>query len=99
MPDDNVPVLLTYPSESLLPRAAVEKYATRLRALNMTPLELAKLFHETFTRLAPNYGYERNFPDFDPDTPNGQTMIAVCDEIMAKLGLDAMSQGPEPTAR
>jgi len=46
-------------------------------------LSLALLFHETYERLAPNYGYETRIATrkFDPDSPNGQLMIAVCGEI------------------
>lgn len=48
---------------------------------------LAKLFHEAYERLAPLFGYETR-PDtkaFDPSTPNGKLMIAVCGELLAKL--------------
>ena len=46
-------------------------------------LSLALLFHETYERLAPNYGYETRIAtrQFDPDSPNGRLMIAVCGEI------------------
>lgn len=57
-----------------------------------TPAELLALrFHETYERLAPQFGYETR-PDtkaFDPTTPNGRLMIAVCGEIAAS---------PEPQA-
>ena len=44
---------------------------------------LAEQFHEIYERLAPSFGYEtRNETrQFDPSTPNGQLMIAVCGEI------------------
>lgn len=46
-------------------------------------LEIAKKFHEIYERLAPNYGYETRADTkaFDPDSPNGQLMIAVCTEV------------------
>ena len=46
-------------------------------------LSLSLLFHETYERLAPNYGYETRIAtrQFDPDSPNGRLMIAVCGEI------------------
>lgn len=53
----------------------------------MTPLELATLFHETYERLAPDFGYTTR-PEtraFNPETPNGRLMVAVCAEIMGKL--------------
>src|SRR6185369_1322257 len=50
--------------------------------------ELAILFHETYERLAPSFGYETR-PDtkaFDPESPNGKLMIAVCEEILKSIG-------------
>lgn len=47
-------------------------------------LQWATRFHETYERLAPSFGYETR-PDtkaFDPDTPNGRLMIAVCGEVV-----------------
>lgn len=52
-----------------------------------TPLDLAKLFHETYERLAPSFGYQTR-PEtrqFKPDSPNGRLMIAVCEEILRHL--------------
>lgn len=45
--------------------------------------ELARRFHETYERLAPEYGYEtrEDTKAFDPESPNGKLMIAVCKEI------------------
>lgn len=41
-------------------------------------LKLARLFHENYEKLAPEYGYETRdeTKDFDPSTANGQLMIA-----------------------
>ena len=50
----------------------------------MTNLDLARLFHETYERLAPSFGYETR-PDtksFDPESKNGRLMVAVCAEVM-----------------
>ena len=47
-------------------------------------LALAKQFHATYERLAPEYGYETR-PDtreFDPTSANGKLMIAVCQAII-----------------
>ena len=48
-------------------------------------LKLAILFHETYERLAPSFGYETRAETkkFDPSTPNGKLMLAVCAEILS----------------
>jgi hypothetical protein len=54
----------------------------------MTPeQEIAIRFHETYERLAPDYGYEtrKDTREFDPDSANGKLMIAVCNEVMQPL--------------
>lgn len=45
---------------------------------------LARVFHEVYERLAPNFGYETRTETrkFDPTTPNARLMIAVCDELL-----------------
>jgi hypothetical protein len=51
------------------------------------PLDLARLFHETYERLAPSFGYTTR-PEtrhFNPDSPNGRLMIAACEEILKHL--------------
>jgi hypothetical protein len=44
----------------------------------------AILFHETYERLAPKFGYEtrKEYRDFDSASNNGQLMIAVCSEVI-----------------
>lgn len=57
---------------------------------NTIPMDgesLARIFHEAYERLAPNFGYETR-PEtraFDPETPNGRLMIAVCEEIVSAI--------------
>jgi hypothetical protein len=48
-------------------------------------LRLATRFHETYERLAPSFGYEtrQDTKKFDPETPNGRLMVAVCAELAA----------------
>jgi hypothetical protein len=45
---------------------------------------LAKLFHETYERLAPSFGYQTRpeTREFRPDTPNDRLMIAVAAEFL-----------------
>lgn len=47
------------------------------------PEYLAARFHEIYERRAPEFGYEtrKETREFDPTTPNGKLMIAVCTEI------------------
>ncbi|MCB8988100.1 MAG: hypothetical protein H6661_10175 [Ardenticatenaceae bacterium] len=55
---------------------------------NMTDAErLARIFHQTYERLAPQFGYEtrQETREFDPESPNGRLMTAVCGEILAQL--------------
>jgi hypothetical protein len=46
--------------------------------------ELALLFHNTYEKLAPSFGYETraDTKSFETTTPNGMLMIAVCKEII-----------------
>lgn len=54
----------------------------------------ARLFHETYERLAPQFGYEtrKETKQFDPNSANGRLMIAVCNEIIQA----AVARGREP---
>jgi len=53
----------------------------------MDAKELAVLFHETYERLAPGFGYKtrKETREFSEHTSNGQLMIAVCGEILRHL--------------
>lgn len=54
----------------------------------MTPaLKLAILFHETYERLAPSFGYETrsDTKTFDADSKNGKLMVAVCEQVLIEL--------------
>ena len=53
----------------------------------MTPIELAKRFHDTYEELAPSFGYEtrQETKVFDPETANGRLMIATSARIIAAL--------------
>jgi hypothetical protein len=59
----------------------------------MTPEELAELFHETYERLAPNFGYTSRsssaVPWRDVPEPNKSLMIAVSKEVLEKLEMKA----------
>ena len=62
----------------------------------MDALELAILFHHTYERLAPNVGYDTRVETriFDPESPNGKLMVAVCAEILPLLKAE-----PAPTTQ
>jgi hypothetical protein len=54
----------------------------------MSATELAVFVHDTYERLAPEFGYETR-PDtraFDTGSPNGRLMIAVCEEVIWEFG-------------
>jgi hypothetical protein len=55
----------------------------------MSPEELAQLFHETYEKLAPNYGYTTRrssaVPWEEVPEPNKSLMIAVAKRILEKL--------------
>ena len=59
----------------------------------MLPDELAKLFHETYERLAPSYNYETRKASAVPweQVPdnNKRLMIAVAAEVLSALAADA----------
>lgn len=61
-------------------------------------LRLARLFHDTYERLAPSFGYttREDTREFNPETPNGRLMIAVCAEI-ARLDKEQPAS-PAPAA-
>jgi hypothetical protein len=60
---------------------------------------IAKFFHYTYERLAPDFGYETR-PDtkqFDAESPNGKLMIAVCGEFLAGIRKPATPPASEPS--
>ena len=56
----------------------------------MTAEELARFFHDTYERLAPEYGYktreESAVPWDEVPDDNKRLMIATCGEVLRKLG-------------
>ena len=65
--------------------AALREYAATLgREPEMDALHLAILFHHAYERLAPSVGYDTRVETriFDPESPNGKLMLAVCAEIL-----------------
>jgi hypothetical protein len=57
------------------------------RLKEWTPVSLAQHFHEIYERLASTFGYETRTEtrSFDPETPNGKLMVAVCTEILRDI--------------
>lgn len=56
-------------------------------------MALALLFHQTYERLAPSFSYKTQIAtrQFDPDSPNGKLMLAVCHDIgreMLRAGME-----------
>jgi hypothetical protein len=78
-----------------------EDVATRLNAKSAPSvvsdaLALAIQFHETYERLAPSFGYETRTEtrQFDPTTPNGRLMVAVCGELSQPKGMVLVPVAP-----
>lgn len=66
--------------------------------INMgSALELAETFHEFYETLAPHYGYETrgDTKTFDPNSPNGRLMVAVCEKILMEYMVDFDNDYPE----
>jgi len=61
--------------------------ATALSSAPISTEALARKFHETYERLAPQFGYETRAETrkFSPLSTNGMLMIAVCAEIQRTL--------------
>lgn len=53
----------------------------------MSDETLARVFHDTYERLAPSHGYttREDTREFDPDSANGRLMIAVCGHVLRAL--------------
>ena len=51
--------------------------------MNTDPEIMARLFHDTYEKLAPQFGYETRVDtrEFDKNSVNGALMVAVCREI------------------
>jgi hypothetical protein len=64
------------------------------------PLELAILFHQTYERLAPSKATTRTRKRiFDPESPNGKLMVAVCTEILPHITADRIEVLEEALAK
>lgn len=67
------------------------------KSMKMTPEALAILLHNTYETLAPEFGYEAR-PEtraFNPASPNGKLMIAVCEEVLGVI--DGGGDDEEPS--
>ena len=51
------------------------------------PLELAVSFHVTYEKLAAQFNYQTRTDTriFDPESPNGRLMVAVCNELIEEF--------------
>jgi hypothetical protein len=70
---------------SMIASWELQERPSQFRTLNQ--LDLAKLFHETYDRLASDFGYATRpeTREFDDGSPNGRLMIAACGEILKHL--------------
>jgi hypothetical protein len=66
--------------------------------LPWTPLETAQRLHDAYEELAPHFGYTTR-PDtrqFDPDSPNGQLMIATIRRVLIEQAASATVADVDP---
>lgn len=49
--------------------------------------EWAKIFHDKYELFAPEFGYKtrKDTKEFDPKSPNGRLMIAVCEVVLSQF--------------
>lgn len=75
-------------------RLLKENEALKARAA-IDPEKLAEKFHDHYERLAPYYGYSTRTETrvFNPQTPNGHLMIAVCRELVKELNAPVEGEG------
>jgi hypothetical protein len=73
---------------------ALREYADYLTVTTTHPSEdardavtMARAFHDTYERLAPQFGYETRLSTrtFDPESANGKLMIAMCAAMKASV--------------
>ena len=92
------------PSCAMFNVAQLRAYADAtvvLRSVPMTDAELAHIFHDEYERLAPSFGYatRSDTKQFDPESPNGKLMTAVCGVVAraleARKPADAPAQPPK----
>ena len=83
--DDGVAAILDMNAEITRLRAEVERLRAALAPAHAA--EVAMLFHDTYERLAPTFGYEtrEETRQFDPTSPNGALMIAVAGSVLREL--------------
>ena len=55
--------------------------------IDMDSLDLAILFHREYEKLAPGFGYDtkKETRIFDPESPNGKLMVAVCEKMLEHI--------------
>ena len=70
-------------------------YKERRKMSEADAMVIAKRFHEAYERLAPEYGYETRHDtrEFDPKSPNGKLMTAVCLEVGRFIESIAFEEG------
>jgi len=72
------------PKEEAINHPNILSRSLNTKVFKQETLELAVLFHNTYEKLAPSFGYEtrEDTKIFDHTTPNGKLMMAVCKEII-----------------
>jgi hypothetical protein len=76
--------------------------STAEEGYRVDPVVMARLFHEAYERLAPDFGYKTREDSAVPwhavPEPNRSLMIATCREVAAALRARTSDGGQEPVA-
>ena len=81
--------------------AGIDRDHSKGHSMINDPLELAILFYNTYERLAPSKGDDtrKETRIFDPESPNGKLMVAVCTEILPHISANRIEVLEEALAK
>lgn len=76
-------------------------HAAQGETLLTDALKVAQDFHDTYERLAPQFGYEtrKDTKKFDAESPNGRLMVAVCGQVLERANAELRQEVERITAQ